>query len=133
MNIWIGNDFFFTGLHYYLLKFTGVAHRFNSLVLSLGHILWMITKVVIDLVIEQVVDKLQSDGKSKREGWKTELPSMGLGTSVLEKMREEKRNDAVWQGKCSGTVYVSNLCSIKCSILIIYVWVLIFIGGWGSI
>lgn len=82
----------------------------------------MVTKVVIDLVIEQVVDKLQSDGKSKREGWKTELPSMGLGTSVIEKMREEKRNDAVWQGKCSGTVYVSNLCSIKCSILIIYVW-----------
>jgi sphinganine-1-phosphate aldolase len=60
------------------------------------------------------VDKLQSDGKSKREGWKTELPSTGLGTSVLEKMSEEKRNDAIWQGKCSGTVYVSNLCNIKC-------------------
>ena len=51
---------------------------------------------------------LQSDSKSKREGWKTELPSTGLGTTVLEKMREEKINDAVWQGKCSGTVYVSN-------------------------
>lgn len=54
------------------------------------------------------MDKLQSDSKSKREGWKTELPSTGLGTTVLEKMREEKINDAVWQGKCSGTVYVSN-------------------------
>lgn len=60
------------------------------------------------------MDKLQSDGKSKRDGWKTELPSAGLGTSVLEKMKEEKKNDAVWQGKCSGTVYVSNLHSIKC-------------------
>lgn len=54
------------------------------------------------------MDKLQSDSKSKREGWNTELPSAGLGTSVLDKMREEKNNDPVWQGKCSGTVYVSN-------------------------
>jgi len=55
-----------------------------------------------------VVDKLQSDSKSKRVGWNTELPSTGLGISVIEKMKEEKINDPVWQGKCSGTVYVSN-------------------------
>lgn len=60
------------------------------------------------------MDKLQSDSKSKREGWKTELPSTGLGTLVLEKMREEKRNDVTWQGKCSGTVYVCNFGNIKC-------------------
>lgn len=58
------------------------------------------------------MDKLQSDGKSKREGWKTELPSTGLGTSVLEKMREEKINDAVWQGKCSATLEEVNLMDI---------------------
>lgn len=58
------------------------------------------------------MDKLQSDSQSKRVGWNTELPSTGLGTSVLEKMREEKNNDPVWQGKCSGTVYVSNFGKI---------------------
>ncbi|KAL9297412.1 hypothetical protein ACSQ67_023308 [Phaseolus vulgaris] len=57
---------------------------------------------------EAVVDKLQSDSQSKRVGWNTELPSTGLGTSVLEKMREEKNNDPVWQGKCSGTVYIGG-------------------------
>ncbi|KAK7340824.1 hypothetical protein VNO77_21538 [Canavalia gladiata] len=65
-------------------------------------------KRYIDAEKRKVVDKMQSDTKSKREGWKTELPSSGLGTSVLEKMREEKRNDAVWQGKCSGTVYIGG-------------------------
>ncbi|KOM36727.1 hypothetical protein LR48_Vigan03g010800 [Vigna angularis] len=65
-------------------------------------------KGYIDAEKQKVVDKLQSDSKSKREGWNTELPSAGLGTSVLDKMREEKNNDPVWQGKCSGTVYVSN-------------------------
>ncbi|KAL5082723.1 hypothetical protein RYX36_011144 [Vicia faba] len=65
-------------------------------------------KSYIDAEKQKVVDKMQSDGKSKRDGWKTELPSTGLGTSVLEKMKEEKRNDAVWQGKCSGTVYIGG-------------------------
>ncbi|KAG5051321.1 hypothetical protein JHK85_003824 [Glycine max] len=65
-------------------------------------------KRYIDAEKQKVVDKLQSDSKSKREGWKTELPSTGLGTTVLEKMREEKINDAVWQGKCSGTVYIGG-------------------------
>lgn len=56
----------------------------------------------------QVVDKLQSGGKSKREGWRTELPSTGLGAGVIDRMKDDKRNDVSWQGKCSGTVYVYN-------------------------
>ena len=56
----------------------------------------------------QVVDKLQSGSKSKRDNWITELPRTGLGEGVIEKMKEEKRNDVVWQGKCSGTVYVCD-------------------------
>lgn len=54
----------------------------------------------------QVVDKLQSGNKSKRDGWRTELPASGLGSRVIEMMKEEKRKDVAWQGKCSGTVYV---------------------------
>lgn len=50
--------------------------------------------------------KLQASGKSKRDGWRTELPSAGLRAMVIEKMKEEKQKDAKWQGKCSGTVYV---------------------------
>ncbi|MED6131760.1 hypothetical protein PIB30_012768 [Stylosanthes scabra] len=44
-----------------------------------------------DCSIFVVVHKMQSDGKSKREGLKTELPSTGLGTLVLENMRGEKK------------------------------------------
>ncbi|KAG4922874.1 hypothetical protein JHK82_051852 [Glycine max] len=84
------------------LKATLLGFLINSLKLVPG------VKGYIDAEKQKVVDKLQSDGKSKREGWKTELPSTGLGTSVLEKMREEKINDAVWQGKCSGTVYIGG-------------------------
>lgn len=51
---------------------------------------------------------MQSGGKSKRESWRSELPREGLGAGVLEKMKEEKRNDIAWRGKCSGTVYVCN-------------------------
>lgn len=54
------------------------------------------------------MDKLQSGGKSKRDGWRTELPRAGLGVEVIEKMKDEKRNDVVWQGKCSGTVYIGG-------------------------
>lgn len=50
---------------------------------------------------------MQSGGKSKREGWRTMLPALGLGNSVIDLMKEEKRNDVAWQGKCSGTVYVN--------------------------
>lgn len=56
------------------------------------------------LVKFQVVDKLQASGKSKRDGWKTELPFTGLGVGVIEKMKDEKQKDVVWKGKCSGTV-----------------------------
>lgn len=56
----------------------------------------------------QVVDKLQSTSKNKRDGWRSVLPKAGLGIEVLEKMKDEKRNDVIWQGKCSGTVYVTE-------------------------
>lgn len=62
----------------------------------------------------QVVDKLQSGNKSKRDGWITELPRTGLGEGVIEKMKEEKRHDVVWQGKCSGTVYVCDYQNKLC-------------------
>ncbi|KAL2329656.1 hypothetical protein Fmac_017237 [Flemingia macrophylla] len=97
-----------------------LAHSLRSLLLLLRHdalkpalLGFLINSVklvpgvkrYIDAEKRKVVDKMQSDGKSKREGWKTELPSTGLGTSVLEKMTEEKINDPAWQGKCSGTVF----------------------------
>ncbi|KAG6653872.1 hypothetical protein CIPAW_05G107200 [Carya illinoinensis] len=65
-------------------------------------------KSYIDAEKQKVVDKLQSGGKSKRDGWRTELPRAGLGVEVIEKMKDEKRNDVVWQGKCSGTVYIGG-------------------------
>lgn len=52
------------------------------------------------------MDKLQSGDKSKKDGWRTELPDAGLGKAVLEKLHEDKRKDVMWEGKCSGTVYV---------------------------
>jgi len=59
----------------------------------------------------QVVDQLQSGSSSKKKNKTEVLPVKGLGVEVLEKMENEKRNDAIWQGKCSGTVYVSgSLC-----------------------
>ncbi|XP_031272820.1 sphingosine-1-phosphate lyase isoform X1 [Pistacia vera] len=57
---------------------------------------------------QKVVDKMQSGVKSKREGWRKELPSAGLGATVIETMKEEKAKDVVWQGKCSGTVYIAG-------------------------
>ncbi|KAL6294228.1 hypothetical protein ACE6H2_002370 [Prunus campanulata] len=64
--------------------------------------LWML------LSNKQVVDKLQSGGKSVRESWRTELPSTGLGVGVIEQMKDEKRKDVAWQGKCSGAVYIGG-------------------------
>ncbi|KAJ1435490.1 Pyridoxal phosphate-dependent decarboxylase [Sesbania bispinosa] len=93
---------FFHHLHHNGLKPTLIGFFMNSIKLIPG------VKSYIDAEKRKVVDKLQSDSKSKREGWKTQLPSTGLGTSVLVKMREEKRNDAIWQGKCSGTVYIGG-------------------------
>ncbi|KAJ4710798.1 Glutamate decarboxylase/sphingosine phosphate lyase [Melia azedarach] len=57
---------------------------------------------------QKVVDKMQSGAKSKRQGWLTELQREGLGAGVIEKMKEEKKKDVIWQGKCSGTVYIGG-------------------------
>ncbi|XP_010549296.1 PREDICTED: sphingosine-1-phosphate lyase [Tarenaya hassleriana] len=62
----------------------------------------------IDAEKQKVVDKLQSGGSSKKENWAVELPAKGLGDEVIEKMEDEKRKDAMWQGKCSGTVYIAG-------------------------
>ncbi|KAH0991951.1 hypothetical protein GBA52_003434 [Prunus armeniaca] len=65
-------------------------------------------KSYIDAEKQKVVDKLQSGGKSVRESWRTELPSTGLGVGVIEQMKDEKRKDVAWQGKCSGAVYIGG-------------------------
>lgn len=57
---------------------------------------------------KKVVEKLQSGNKSKRDGWLTELPDVGLGRGVIEKLDDSKSKDVVWQGKCSGTVYIGG-------------------------
>lgn len=56
------------------------------------------------------MDKLQ--GSSNRDGWRTELPKSGLGDKVLVQMKDEKQKDVRWQGKCSGTVYVSIIVAL---------------------
>lgn len=61
------------------------------------------------LVLMQVVETLQSGNKSKRDTWRTELPSIGLERGVIFLLENEKENDPVWQGRCSGTVYVFHL------------------------
>ncbi|XP_065874599.1 sphingosine-1-phosphate lyase isoform X1 [Euphorbia lathyris] len=65
-------------------------------------------KGYIDAEKQKVVDKLQGDSKSKREGWRSELPRERFGASIIDKLKEEKRNDVAWQGKCSGTVYIGG-------------------------
>ncbi|KAL8520208.1 hypothetical protein ACS0TY_010935 [Phlomoides rotata] len=62
----------------------------------------------IDAEKQKVVDQLQGSGKSKRDGWMTELPRAGLGDEVIDKMKDEKQKDVAWQGKCSGTVYIAG-------------------------
>ncbi|XP_073139181.1 sphingosine-1-phosphate lyase isoform X1 [Henckelia pumila] len=62
----------------------------------------------IDAEKQKVVNKLQGSGKSKRDGWRTELPIAGLGGGVIDKMKDEKQKDVAWQGKCSGTVYIAG-------------------------
>lgn len=57
---------------------------------------------------KKVVDKLQSGDKSKRDGWMSELPTVGLGKGVIDKMEDAKSKDVTWQGKCSGTVYIGG-------------------------
>ncbi|EYU37395.1 hypothetical protein ABFS82_11G074600 [Erythranthe guttata] len=65
-------------------------------------------KKYIDAEKQKVVNKLQGSGKSKREGWRTELSMTGLGADVINKMKDEKQKDVPWQGKCSGTVYIAG-------------------------
>ncbi|XP_061982330.1 sphingosine-1-phosphate lyase isoform X1 [Populus nigra] len=65
-------------------------------------------KGYIEAEKQKVVEKLQSGSKSKRDGWRSELPREGLGGAVIEKLKQEKSNDVVWQGKCSGTVYIGG-------------------------
>ncbi|KAF9686161.1 hypothetical protein SADUNF_Sadunf03G0129700 [Salix dunnii] len=65
-------------------------------------------KGYIDAEKQKVVEKMQSGNKSKRDSWRSELPREGLGGTVIEKLKEEKNNDVVWQGKCSGTVYIGG-------------------------
>ncbi|XP_011020799.1 PREDICTED: sphingosine-1-phosphate lyase [Populus euphratica] len=65
-------------------------------------------KGYIDAEKQKVVEKLQSGSKSKRDGWRSELPREGLGRAVIEKLNQEKSNDVAWQGKCSGTVYIGG-------------------------
>ncbi|XP_010499293.1 PREDICTED: sphingosine-1-phosphate lyase isoform X3 [Camelina sativa] len=62
----------------------------------------------IDAEKQKVVDQLQSGSSSKKKNRAETLPVKGLGVEVLEKMETEKRNDAIWQGKCSGTVYIGG-------------------------
>uniref|UniRef100_A0A0C9S997 Sphingosine-1-phosphate lyase n=1 Tax=Wollemia nobilis TaxID=56998 RepID=A0A0C9S997_9CONI len=56
----------------------------------------------------KVVDKMQSSAKSGRENWQTDLPKVGLGVKVIERLKVEKSKDVQWQGKCSGTVYIGG-------------------------
>ncbi|BBN18288.1 sphinganine-1-phosphate aldolase [Marchantia polymorpha subsp. ruderalis] len=56
----------------------------------------------------KVIDKLQASMKTERECWRSELPSAGLGTQVIEQLKAEKSRDKKWQGKCSGAVYIGG-------------------------
>ncbi|PSS28605.1 Sphingosine-1-phosphate lyase [Actinidia chinensis var. chinensis] len=84
------------------LKATLLGFFMNSVKLVPG------VRNYIDAEKQKVVNQLQSGSKSKRDGWRTELPKAGLGGEVLEKMKDEKRNDVAWKGKCSGTVYIGG-------------------------
>ncbi|XP_073003293.1 sphingosine-1-phosphate lyase-like [Typha latifolia] len=62
----------------------------------------------IDAEKRKVVDKMQSGTKSKRESWRTELPNVGLCGGVIQELQGAKATDIVWQGRCSGTVYIGG-------------------------
>nr|GMD51002.1 sphingosine-1-phosphate lyase [Ipomoea batatas] len=97
-----GFQSFFAVIHEHGLKATLVGF-FMSLVKLLPGV-----KRYIDSEKQKVVEKMQASGKSKRDGWRTDLPKTGLGDGVIEKMRDEKEKDVNWQGKCSGTVYIGG-------------------------
>ncbi|GMY26575.1 sphingosine-1-phosphate lyase isoform X1 [Fagus crenata] len=96
-----------------LQSFLAVLHQRGLKATVLGFFITLIklvpgVKNYIDAEKQKVVDKLQSGGKSKRVDWRTELPRAGLRDGVIEKMKDEKRKDVDWQGKCSGTVYIGG-------------------------
>ncbi|KAL2903858.1 Sphingosine-1-phosphate lyase [Bienertia sinuspersici] len=82
----------------------------SSLIASFMYLIKMIPGVTryLDSEKQKVVDQLQSGNKSKRDGWRTELPAAGLGSRVIGIMKEEKKKDVAWQGKCSGTIYIGG-------------------------
>ncbi|CAA7015673.1 unnamed protein product [Microthlaspi erraticum] len=91
----------------------GVVHEKGLKACLVGFIMGFLKMVpgvqkYIDAEKQKVVDQLQSGGSSKKKNRAEELPVKGLGVEVLEKMEIEKRNDATWQGKCSGTVYIGG-------------------------
>ncbi|KAF8079968.1 hypothetical protein N665_0988s0013 [Sinapis alba] len=53
------------------------------------------------------IQKYIDSEKQKKKNRAEELPVKGLGV-LLEKMETENRNDAIWQSKCSGTVYIGG-------------------------
>ncbi|KAA8528950.1 hypothetical protein F0562_033562 [Nyssa sinensis] len=120
-------QFFVHVVHDKGLKVTLLGFLMSSVKLVPG------VKNYINAEKQKVVDKLQSTGKSKRDGWRVELPKAGLGVEVREIMKDEKKNDVVWRGKCSGTVYIGgseseghfSLINEACSMLVrchIYDW-----------
>ncbi|WOL12850.1 hypothetical protein Cni_G21618 [Canna indica] len=62
----------------------------------------------IEFEKKKVVDKMNSGNKSKREGWRTELPNIGLGRTTAQELEDARSKDVAWQGKCSGTVYIGG-------------------------
>lgn len=57
---------------------------------------------------DKVVAKLQASAAGKRKHWRMQLPREGLGLQVLDRLKEIKAEDKMWQGKCSGTVYMGG-------------------------
>ncbi|KAI4383626.1 hypothetical protein MLD38_009438 [Melastoma candidum] len=85
----------------------GVKASFISFFMSIVKLVPGV-KSYIDAEKQKVVDKMQSGSKSKREGWRSDLPALGYGDRVVEMMKVDKESDVVWQGKCSGTVYIGG-------------------------
>ncbi|CAN8304065.1 unnamed protein product [Cochlearia groenlandica] len=91
----------------------GVVHEKGFKACLLSFVMGLLKMVpgvqsYIDAEKQKVVDQLQSGGSSKKKNKAEELPLKGLGVEVIEKMEIEKSNDAIWQGKCSGTVYIGG-------------------------
>eukprot|EP00249_Psilotum_nudum_P016971 c26084_g1_i3 orf=239-1855(+) len=57
---------------------------------------------------DAVVERLQRVQNSERESWQSELPQIGMGSAVLERLQREKSRDVHWQGRSSGAVYIGG-------------------------